>query len=247
MSRKSILITMNNNNVCVKELNNDIYTRSEMKWYLIYVLNCPIPPYFIVPPSLHNPPTLQINMALLMVLECVWVEKRFAAWGTHQPHPQVHLAYMHTDGGTWGWWTLFAALNLALVHLLWCPPAEYKGVAYWQGSPPLKLEGQLERQTSLPGLQDWELQVLWTLEGADGRWWWMGYGRFSCEGVRLRIGRNVTLLPSEAHRNPLPLNLPLLLPFFPIPPSPGAGPLSPICRPPPSGNQPFSAGPAPER
>ena len=26
-------------------------------------------------------------------------EKRFAAGGTHQPHPYVHLVCMHADGG----------------------------------------------------------------------------------------------------------------------------------------------------
>ena len=75
----------------------------------------------------------------------------------------------------------------------------------------------------------------------------MGYDRFSCKGVGLRRGRKVTLVPSEAHRNLLPLNLLLPLPFFRIPPSPGAGPLSQICRPPPTGNQPFSAGPVSDR
>ena len=89
------------NNVCMKELNNDVYTRWEVKWYLIYVCFKITPShlFYIVPLSLHNPPTLQISMALLMVLECVWVEKRFAAWGTHQPHPQVQLTYMHANGG----------------------------------------------------------------------------------------------------------------------------------------------------
>ena len=64
-------------------------------------------------------------------------------------------------------------------HLM--PPAEYKGVAYWWEWPPLKLEEQLERQPSLPGLQDQGHQVLWTPEGADGRWCRMGCGRLSYE------------------------------------------------------------------
>ena len=103
-------------------------------------------------------------------------------------HTYTEMVAHEVDGpslqpSTWHWYT----------HLT--PSAEYEGVAYWQGLPPLKLEGQVERQTSLPGLQDQELQVLWTLEGTDGRWWQMGYGRFSCEGVGLRIGGNVTLLP----------------------------------------------------
>ena len=52
------------------------------------------------------------------------------------------------------------------MHLM--SQAKCKGVAYWQGSPPLKLGAQLERQAPLPVLQDQRLQVLWTPEGADG-------------------------------------------------------------------------------
>ena len=48
------------------------------------------------------------------------------------------------------------------------PPPECKGVACGQGSPPLKLEEQSERQTPVPDLQEQRLQVLWTPEG------WMG-------------------------------------------------------------------------
>ena len=128
--------------------------------------------------------------------------------------------------------------------LAWCPPAEYKGVAYWQGSPPLKL-----------GVTAGEADfIVWStgsgttgpvdsVMGTDGRWWWMRYGRFSCEGVGLRIGRNVTLLPSEAHRNPPPLNLPLPTSIFPNPSVSRhlASTVWNLCRPPPSGNQPFSA------
>ena len=59
--------------------------------------------------------------------------------------------------------------------------------------------------------------------------------------------RNVTLLPSEAHRNPPPLNSPPPLPSSPIPQPPSAVPPSPICGPLPVGNQPFSVDLAPER
>ena len=101
---------------------------------------------------------------------------------------------------------------------------------------PLKLGGELERQTPLPGLQDQRLQALWTPEGVYGRQWWMGYGELSCREVRLKIWRGVTLLPSEAHINLPPLSLPQPLPFSPAPWSPGAEPQLPTCGPPPSGN-----------
>ena len=75
----------------------------------------------------------------------------------------------------------------------------------------------------------------------------MGCGGLSYEEVGLGIWRNVTLLPSEGHRNPPPLNLPLMPPSSPIPQPPSAVLPSPICRPPPIGNQPFSVDPAPEK
>ena len=81
------------------------------------------------------------------------------------------------------------SLNLAPINPLDAPLAECEGVACWQGSPPLKLVGQLERQTPLPGLQDQRLQVLWTPEGADGRQWWVGYDKLSFGEVRLKIWR----------------------------------------------------------
>ena len=62
---------------------------------------------------------------------------------------------------------------------LFMPTAECKGVAYRQGSPPLKLEEQLERQTPVPDPQEQRLQVLWTPEGADGRQWWKGHDKHS--------------------------------------------------------------------
>ena len=80
-------------------------------------LKYPIAPFWQFP-KLRQPPYLKNNMALFVVPECVWVEKGFAAAVAHQPHSHVNLAHMHTNGGSWGWWTLFAALNLAPIHLL---------------------------------------------------------------------------------------------------------------------------------
>ena len=131
--------------------------------------------------------------------------------------------------------------------LIWCPPAECKGVAYGQGWPPLKLGEQLERQPSLPGLQVQKHQVLWTPEGADGRWWQMGCDGFSYEEVGLGIWRNVTLDASETHKNPLPLSLPLPLPSSPSCQPPNTVPLSLISGLPPIGCPPFSVDPAPKR
>ena len=62
------------------------------------------PPFFLV---------LLIKMAFRVAPESVQAEERFAAGGAHQPHPQVHLAYMCTNVSKGGWWTLLAALNLA--------------------------------------------------------------------------------------------------------------------------------------
>ena len=127
--------------------------------------------------------------------------------------------------------------------LLWHPPAECKGAAYGQGWPPLKLEEQLERQPSLPGLQVQRNQVLWTPEGADGRWWQMGCDGIPYEEVGLGIWRNVALLPSEGHRNPLPLNLLPPLLSSPSHQPPNAVLLSLISGLPPIGCLPFSVDP----
>ena len=110
----------------------DVYTRWEMKWSFIHaeikwLQNTPSH-HFGSSPKLTQPPYLQVNVTLFVVPECVWVEKGFAAGGTHQPHFQVHLAHMHTDGDTWGWWTLFAALNIAPIHPLDTPKLNAKGL-----------------------------------------------------------------------------------------------------------------------
>ena len=78
-------------------------------------------------PKLRHP-YLLVHMTLFMVMEGVWAEKGFAAGGAHQPHSQVHLVHMHTDGGMWGWWTLSAALNLASIYPLDAPQLNVKGL-----------------------------------------------------------------------------------------------------------------------
>ena len=75
----------------------------------------------------------------------------------------------------------------------------------------------------------------------------MGCDRLSYEEVGLGIQRNITLLPSEAHRNPPPLNLPLPLPSSPSHQPPNTVPQSLISGPPPIGCLPFSVDPAPKR
>ena len=99
-------------------------------WYQM-ILNYPIASLFTVP-QIKITPYLQGYMTLFMVLECVQVEEGFAAGGAHQPHSQVHLVHMHTDGGTWGWWTLSAALNLASIYPLDVPSWMQRG-CIWAG------------------------------------------------------------------------------------------------------------------
>ena len=150
-------------------------------------------PQFILPISSL---TLLIKMAFLVVLESVQVEEGLAARWAHHPHPQVHFAYLCINRRMGGWWALLAALNLALVYLF-DAPSWMQRVAYGWGWPPLKLEEQLERQPSSPGLQAQKHQVLWTPEEADGRWWQKGCDRLSYEEVGLEIWRNVTLFPQK--------------------------------------------------
>ena len=83
----------------------------------------------------------------------------------HQPHSQMYLSYVSTDGRLMG---PLCSPQPDICTSFWCPLAECKGVACGWGSPPLKLEEQLERQTPVPHLQGQKLQVLWTPDG--GRW-----------------------------------------------------------------------------
>ena len=83
-----------------------------------------------------------------------------------------------------------------------------------QVSLPLELKGQLKRLILVSVQQDQELQVPGIPEGAGGRWWQMGCGRLSWQEVGLRTWRNVTLLPSGAHKNLPPLSLLLPPPSF---------------------------------
>ena len=151
-------------------------------------------------------------MTLFVSPECVWVEKGFAAGGTHQPHSQVHLAHMCTDGGSWGWWTLFEALNLAPIHLLSVPQLNVKGLHVgrvcllwsWKDSWKGRLHCLVCRIGNFRSCGLLKGQM-----GDSGRWDMMSFlvGRW---GWRYRGGWHFP--PSETHKN-LPLSLPLLLPF----------------------------------
>ena len=69
-------------------------------------------------------------------------EKGFTAKWAHQPHSQMHLPHMSTDGCLWGWWALFAVLNPALVNSLGAPQlnperlhvSQYVALRSWSGS-----------------------------------------------------------------------------------------------------------------
>ena len=75
----------------------------------------------------------------------------------------------------------------------------------------------------------------------------MGCDRLCYEEVGLGIQRNVILLPSEAHKNYLPLSLPLSSPSSPSPQPPNAVPPFLISGFPPIGHLPFSVDPTPKR
>ena len=72
----------------------------------------------------------------------IQVEESLAAEQAHQPHPQVYFSDMGTNSSPWGWWALFAALNLALVHSLGAPQLNserlhvcwYVSLWSWSGS-----------------------------------------------------------------------------------------------------------------
>ena len=47
-------------------------------------------------------PILQISMTFLVVLEGIRIEERLATEGAHQPHSQMYLSYVSTDGSMRG-------------------------------------------------------------------------------------------------------------------------------------------------
>ena len=47
-------------------------------------------------------PILQISMTFLVVLEGIRIEERLATEGAHQPHSQMCLSYVSTDGSMGG-------------------------------------------------------------------------------------------------------------------------------------------------
>ena len=134
---------------------------------------------------------------------------------------------------TWYWYThLMPPLNMKGLHiggdgLLWSWKDSWRGRLHC-----LVCSIRDIRSCELLG-GGWEMV-------ADGVW------QISCGGGA-EDKEEYNTLPSEDHRNPLPLNLPLPLPSFPIPQSPSTVPPSSVCGPPPSWIQPFSVNPAPER
>ena len=66
-------------------------------------------------------------MTLLVMPECFRVEERFFAEGAHQPHSQVYLARISTNGSMRGWWALLATLNLTYVYMFDAPNWIWRG------------------------------------------------------------------------------------------------------------------------
>ena len=60
----------------------------------------------------------------------------------HQPHSEMHLPHVSTNGCLCGWWALFAALNLALINSFGTPQLnperlhvhQYVALRSWSGS-----------------------------------------------------------------------------------------------------------------
>ena len=94
---------------------------------------------FPPPPTSHKEFLL---MSFLVMPEDIQIEKGFAAEQAHQPHSQMHLPDMGTDGCPWGWWALLAALNLALIDSFGAPQlnperlhvSQYVALRSWSGS-----------------------------------------------------------------------------------------------------------------
>ena len=61
----------------------------------------PLPPFNDKNPQVLLP-LLQVYVALLVMSEGVRVEEAFVAEGAHQPHSQVYLAHMSTNGSSGG-------------------------------------------------------------------------------------------------------------------------------------------------
>ena len=75
-------------------------------------------------------------------------------------------------------------------RLIWHPPPEFREVACGPEWPPLKLQGQLERQVLQPDLQDWRLQVP-SIPVVVGRWWCWKQGKAFLGEVEMGEGGSV--------------------------------------------------------
>ena len=171
----------------------------------------PHPPYIDTTPDTTSP------MYMLEWLFCgIWKcqdWKKIYCRGAHQPHSQMNPSNVHTDDGIEGWCALPAALNLTLIDSLNAPNWIQRGCILASISPS-RTGGTVTEVDSGACLAGPEASSSWDSWGVDGRWWQMVCGGLSLGEVGLRIWRNATLLPSEAHRNHPPLILPLLPPSF---------------------------------
>ena len=92
-------------------------------WW-IYTLNNIL--NFYLPPPLVTRRFLL--MGFLVMPKDIRIEKRFTAEWAHQPHSKVHFPHMGTNGYLWGWWALFAAINLALIDSFGTPQLKSWGL-----------------------------------------------------------------------------------------------------------------------
>ena len=150
---------------------------------------------------------------------------------------------MCTYSGPWGWWSLTALLDLALINPFDVPTFRWRGVIWaWMATSkaqktaeegvssasPIPSTAETEALGSTP-LDSWGDCLDMVMVGT----WWHHLG-----GVGQRTWKNVIQLPSGAGTNPLPPILPQLVVLSVAHPSP-------IPVPPPVVHSPIVLNPAP--
>ena len=98
-------------------LQGEMMNICTMKWWWFYDIILPHPTLKLI----DIPLLFLDSVNFLVASKDIQVKESFATEGACQPHPQVDLSNMCTNGGPWGWRALFAALNPALVNSFSAP------------------------------------------------------------------------------------------------------------------------------
>ena len=179
--------------------------------------NYPIPPFWQFP-KLRQPPYLQINMTLFVVLECVQDWKRICCRrGTPTSLPSAPCAHAHR------WWLVrlmdpLCSPQPGICTPNWCHPSWIQRGCMLAGiasSEAGRTAGEAYSIAWTAGFRDFgSCGFLRGQMGDAGGW---GMASFLVGRWGGRYWRGVTLLPSEAHKNLPPSEPATTASIFPSP------------------------------